>query len=183
MIKLHGTTILAVRYNGRTTMAADGQATAGDIVLKSNVRKIRKFLDGKIIVGFAGSVADATSLLDFFEKKINTTKNMERAAVALAKEWRTNRIFGKLEAELLLADKDNILLLSGSGDVIEAENNSLAIGSGGQYALAASKALMYAYNAFDIPENASLIARKSLEIASEICIYTNNNIIVEEVIG
>jgi ATP-dependent HslUV protease, peptidase subunit HslV len=184
MSDAHGTTILAVRYNGYTAMAADGQVTAGSIVLKSNVRKIKKFLGGKVLVGFAGSVADATALLDYFEKRINATKDMEKAAVALAKEWRTNKAYSRmLEAELLLADKDNILLLSGAGDVISAEHNSLAIGSGGQYALAASKALMYAYDIFDNPVNAALVARKSLEIASEICIYTNGNIIVEEVSG
>ena len=185
MSNAHGTTILAVRYNGHTAMAADGQVTAGDIVLKSNVRKIKKFLGGKVLVGFAGSVADATALLDYFEKRINATKDMEKAAVALAKEWRMNKAYSRmLEAELLLADKDNILLLSGAGDVISAEHESLAIGSGGQYALAASKALMYACDTgFDNPVNAALVARKSLEIASEICIYTNGNIIVEEVSG
>jgi ATP-dependent HslUV protease subunit HslV len=175
-----GTTILAVRYNGHTAMACDGQATHGDTILKSNVRKIRKYNEGKILVGFAGSIADAVTLLEFFEKKLFTLKDLEKAAVALAKEWRTNKIYHNLEADLLLADKDNILLLSGNGDVIEAEGNSLAIGSGGQYALAASKAFMRI-----VPEefHASIIARSSLEIASEICIYTNSNIIVEEIIG
>jgi ATP-dependent HslUV protease subunit HslV len=183
MSDLHGTTILAVRYNGQTAMAADGQVTAGTIVLKSNVRKIKKFLGGKVLVGFAGSVADATALLDFFEKRINATKDMEKAAVALAKEWRMNKIFNRLEAELLLADKDKIIFLSGGGDVISAEHESLAIGSGGQYALAASRAYLYVCDTFDHPVNAALVARKSLQIASEICIYTNGNIIVEEVSG
>ncbi len=177
---IHGTTILAVRHGGRTAMACDGQATHGDTIMKSNVKKIKTFLDGQVLVGFAGSVADAVTLLEFFEKKINSTKDLKRASVALAREWRTNKIYGRLEADLLLADKNTILLLSGNGDVIEAEGESLAIGSGGMYALAASKAFMQT-----VPEevNASLIARKSLEIASEICIYTNNNIIVEEVRG
>ena len=139
------------------------------------------------MVGFAGSVADAVTLLEFFEKKINSTKDLKKAAVALAREWRTNKIYGRLEADLLLADKDTILLLSGNGDVIEAEGESLAIGSGGMYALAASKAFLECC-ASD-PEgiltfsSAGRIAERSLLIASNICIYTNDKIIVEEVYG
>ena len=178
MSEFHGTTILAVRYNGRTAMAADGQVTAGDIVVKSNVRKIKTFLDGAVLAGFAGSVADATALLDFFEKRIKATKDMEKAAVALAKEWRMNKVYSRLNAELLLADKDEIILLGSEGDVIAAEGSTLAIGSGGQYALAASRAYL---RMKDEHFTAIEIARNSLQIASEICIYTNSNIIVEEV--
>ena len=177
MGKFRSTTVLAVRKDNIVAMAADGQVTLGNAVMKSHAKKIRKIYDDKILLGFAGSTADAFSLFDKFEAKVSEYRgNIVRASVELAKEWRTDKALRRLEAMLITADKDNILIISGSGDVVEPDYGIAAIGSGGNYALAAARAYM---------ENPKLsaveIAKKSLEIAADICIYTNNSIIVEEV--
>ncbi len=174
--KIRSTTVVAVKKDGHVAMAGDGQVTAGNTVMKGNARKVRKIYGGKIITGFAGSVADAFTLFDKFESKIKEFNgDLERAAVELAKLWRTERSLQKLEALLLVADKDRILLISGDGNVIEPENDVLAIGSGGNYAYAAALAYLESSN-----YSAKEIAEKSLKIAGDICIYTNNHITVEE---
>ena len=174
--RIRSTTVVAVKRNGHVAMAGDGQVTAGNTVMKGNARKVRKIYDGKIITGFAGSVADAFTLFDRFESKIKEFYgDLTRAAVELAKLWRTEKMLQKLEALLLVADKDKILLISGDGNVIEPENDVLAIGSGGNYAYSAALAYL---DASDL--SAREIAEKSLKIAGDICIYTNNNITVEE---
>lgn len=176
-MEFRGTTILAVRKGGKTAMAGDGQVTLDKTVMKGHARKVRKIYDGKILVGFAGATADAFTLFEKFEGKLKEFNgDMTRSAVELAKEWRTDRALRRLEAMLLAADSNKILLISGTGDVVEPDEDALAIGSGGNYAYAASLALLRA----DVAMEASEIARKSLEIASQICIYTNDNIIVEE---
>lgn len=176
MIKIRSTTVLAVRKDNKVAMAADGQVTLGNAVMKSQAKKIRKIYDDKILLGFAGSTADAFSLFDKFEAKLSEYRgNLLRASVELAKEWRTDKILRRLEAMLITADKDNILIISGSGDVIEPDLGVAAIGSGGNFALAAARAYMDSSNL-----SAAEIAKKSLEIAADICIYTNNVIIVEE---
>ena len=170
------TTVIAVRKNGKVAMAGDGQVTMGNTVMKGNARKVRRIYDGKVITGFAGATADAFTLFDKFEEKLKTFNgDLTRAAVELAKLWRTERSMSKLEALLLVADKDKILLISGSGDVIEPENDILAIGSGGNYAYAAAMAYMESSTL-----SAREIAEKSLAIAGQICIYTNSNVICEE---
>ncbi|MBQ5907745.1 MAG: ATP-dependent protease subunit HslV [Treponema sp.] len=174
--RIRSTTVVAVKRNGHVAMAGDGQVTAGNTVMKGNARKVRKIYDDKIITGFAGSVADAFTLFDRFESKIKEFNgDLTRAAVELAKLWRTEKMLQKLEALLLVADKDKILLISGDGNVIEPENDVLAIGSGGNYAYSAALAYL---DASDL--SAREIAEKSLKIAGDICIYTNNNITVEE---
>ena len=174
--KIRSTTVVAVKKDGHVAMAGDGQVTAGNTVMKGNARKVRKIYGDKIITGFAGSVADAFTLFDKFESKIKEFNgDLERAAVELAKLWRTERSLQKLEALLLVADKDRILLISGDGNVIEPENDVLAIGSGGNYAYAAALAYLESSN-----YSAKEIAEKSLKIAGDICIYTNNHITVEE---
>lgn len=174
--KIRSTTVIAVKKNGHVAMAGDGQVTAGNTVMKGNAHKVRKIYDGKIITGFAGSVADAFTLFDLFESKIKEFNgDLTRAAVELAKKWRTERSLQKLEALLLVADQSKILLISGDGNVIEPENDVLAIGSGGNYAYAAALAYLESSEL-----SASEIARKSLKIAGDICIYTNNNITIEE---
>lgn len=176
-MEFRGTTILAVRKGGKTAMAGDGQVTLDKTVMKGHARKVRKIYDGKILVGFAGATADAFTLFEKFEGKLKEFNgDMTRSAVELAKEWRTDRALRRLEAMLLAADSNKILLISGTGDVVEPDEDTLAIGSGGNYAYAASLALLRA----DVAMEASEIARRSLEIASQICIYTNDNIIVEE---
>lgn len=174
--KIRSTTVVAVKRNGCVAMAGDGQVTNGQTVMKGNARKVRKIYDGKIITGFAGSVADAFTLFDKFESKVKEFNgDITRAAVELAKLWRTDRSLSKLEALLLVADKSKILLISGDGNVIEPENDVIAIGSGGNYAYSAALAYM------DSSElSAREIAERSLKIAGDICIYTNNNITVEE---
>jgi len=175
---MHSTTILAVRKNGKTAMAGDGQVTLGDTTMKGNARKVRTLNDGKILIGFAGATADAFTLFEHFEAKVKTYGgDIARAAVELAKEWRTDRMLRKLEAMLLVADRDKLLLISGTGDVVEPEKGAIAIGSGGNYAYAAALAYLESDEL-----SAAEVARKSLEIAAGICIYTNNNIIVEEVV-
>ncbi len=174
-VKIRSTTILAVRRNGQVAMAGDGQCTLGDTVCKGNSRKVRKIYDGKILTGFAGSVADAFTLLDRFEEKIKTYNgDLMRSAVELAKAWRTDRSLQKLEAMLLVADKDHILLISGDGNVIEPEKDAIAIGSGGNFAYSAALAYL---DSSDL--SAKEIVERSLHIAGSICIYTNENITVE----
>ena len=174
--KIRSTTILAVRKDGHVAMAGDGQCTLGETVCKGNSRKVRKIYDGKILTGFAGSVADAFTLLDKFEVKVKEYNgDIMRASVELAKLWRTERSLQKLEAMLLVADKDKILLISGDGNVIEPEKDAIAIGSGGNYAYSAALAYL---DSSDL--SAREIAERSLHIAGSICIYTNENITVEE---
>ena len=173
-----GTTICAVKRNGEIALAGDGQVTMGQsTILKGGARKVRRIYGGKVVVGFAGSVADAFALSEKFEDKLTQfSGNLPRAAVELAQDWRTDKAMRKLEAMLLCADKDNLMLVSGTGEVIEPDDGVLAIGSGGNYALAAARAL---YQNTEL--SASEIAEKALRIASEICVFTNGNIIVETV--
>lgn len=174
--KIRSTTVLAIKKDGKVAMAGDGQVTMGETVMKGNARKVRKIFDGKVLTGFAGATADAFTLFDKFEAKLKEFNgDITRSAVELAKQWRTDRSLSKLEALLLVANSEKILLISGSGDVIEPETDILAIGSGGNYAYAA--ALAYSENG---NMSAREIAEKSLKIAGNICIYTNNNVIVEE---
>ena len=174
--KIRSTTVVAVKRNGCVAMAGDGQVTNGQTVMKGNAKKVRKIYDGKIITGFAGSVADAFTLFDKFESKVKEFNgDITRAAVELAKMWRTDKALRNLEALLLVANKEKILLISGNGDVIEPENDVLAIGSGGNYAYSAALAYLESSN-----YSAKEIAEKSLKIAGDICIYTNNHITVEE---
>lgn len=174
--KIRSTTVIAVKKNGTVAMAGDGQVTMGNTVMKSNARKVRRMYDGKVLTGFAGATADAFTLFDKFEDRLKEYGgDITRAAVELAKMWRTDRSLSKLEALLLVANKDKILLISGSGDVIEPETDILAIGSGGNYAYAAALAYMESSNL-----SARDIAERSLKIAGNICIYTNNHITVEE---
>ncbi len=176
-MKLKGTTILAVSRNGEMAMAGDGQVTMGEsVVMKGNARKVRRLLGGQVICGFAGSTADAFTLEERFEGKLREFGgDITRSAVELAKDWRTDRALRRLEAMLLVMDREKILVLSGNGDVIEPEGGAIAIGSGGNYAYAAAKAYL---DGSDL--GAAEIARRSLEIAGDICVYTNHNIIVEE---
>ena len=175
-IKIRSTTILAVRKDGKVAMAGDGQCTLGETVCKGNSRKVRKIYDGKILTGFAGSVADAFTLLDKFESEVKEYNgDLMRSAVELAKAWRTDRSLQKLEAMLLVADKEKILLISGDGNVIEPESDAIAIGSGGNYAYSAALAYL---DSSDL--TAKEIAERAVHIAGRICIYTNENIIVEE---
>lgn len=174
---IHATTILAVQHNGQVAIGGDGQATLGNTIAKSNVRKIRKLQDGKVIVGFAGSTADAFTLLDRFDEKLNAFGgNMKRAAIELAKDWRTDRFLRRLEAMLITASKDDMLILSGTGDVIEPDHQVAAIGSGAMYAQSAALAM----KKFAPHMSAEEIVRESLHIAADICIYTNHNLIVEK---
>lgn len=175
-MKTRSTTILAVKRDGSVVLGGDGQVTMGNTVMKGNTKKIRKIFNDKIITGFAGSTADAFTLLELFEKKINEySGDIKRSAVELAKEWRTNKMLRNLEALLLVADKKNILLVSGNGDVIEPEEDAIAIGSGGNYAYASALALLR-----NTKLSAREIVERSLEIAGQICIYTNKNFTVEE---
>ena len=175
MESFHGTTIVCVRRFGRVALGGDGQVTLGDKVMKGNARKVRVLREGKILAGFAGSTADAFTLFEYFEKKLDQHGKLNRAAIELAKDWRTDRMLRRLEALLCVADKEQSLLISGTGDVIEPERDLLAIGSGGAYAQAAAQALL---------DNTKLGARsiveKALEIAGEICIYTNRSVTIEE---
>ena len=174
--KIRSTTILCVRKNGKVAMAGDGQCTLGETVCKGNSRKVRKIYDKKILTGFAGSVADAFTLLDRFETKVKEFNgDLMRSAVELAKAWRTDRSLQKLEAMLLVADVNTTLLISGDGNVIEPEKDAIAIGSGGNYAYSAALAYLDCSSL-----SAREIAEKSRRIAGDICIYTNNNITIEE---
>jgi ATP-dependent HslUV protease, peptidase subunit HslV len=175
MSGFHGTTILCVRRSGKVAIGGDGQVTMGDKVMKGNARKVRRLHDGRVLAGFAGGTADAFTLFEYFEKKLQQYGNLTRAAIELAKDWRTDRMLRRLEALLCVADSSQSLLISGTGDVIEPEHDLIAIGSGGAYAQAAAQALF---------ENTELDARsiveKSLAIAGDICIYTNQRITIEE---
>jgi ATP-dependent HslUV protease subunit HslV len=175
-MEFHGMTVIAVSRNGKTVMAGDGQVTTGDTIMKATAKKVRRLGDGKIIAGFAGSVADAFTLFERFEIKLRESNGvLSKAAIELAKDWRMDRALRRLEALLMVADANGILLLSGSGEVIQPDESIMAIGSGGNYALSAARAL---YRNTEL--GAKEIAVKSLEIAGEICIYTNSNITVEE---
>ena len=172
----HATTIVSVRREGRVAIAGDGQVTLGNTVMKANARKVRRLgKDGRILAGFAGAAADAFTLFELFESKLEKHGQLTRAAVELAKDWRTERRFGKLEALLAVADSDTSLIISGTGDVIEPEDGLIAIGSGGPFALSAARALL-AHTAMD----ARTVAIEALNIAGDICIYTNRNVVVEE---
>lgn len=173
----HGTTILAVRKNGKAVIAGDGQVTMGQVVVKSNARKVRKLLDGSVIIGFAGATADAMTLYERLETKLEQyPAQLTRACVELAKDWRTDKYLRRLEAMMAVSDKNVSLILSGTGDVLETEDGLIGIGSGGNYALAAARALM------DHPDlSAEEVALKAMHIAADLCIYTSHNIIVETV--
>ena len=175
MEQYRGTTILSVRRNGRVAIGGDGQVTMGDKIMKGNARKVRRLRNGNVLAGFAGGTADAFTLFDFFEQKLEQFGQLQRAAIELAKDWRSDRALRRLEALLCVADRERSLLISGTGDVIEPERELLAIGSGGAYAQAAAQALL---------ENTELEARdiveKSLAIAGTICIYTNTQLTIEE---
>jgi ATP-dependent HslUV protease subunit HslV len=171
----HGTTIVCVRRGGKVALGGDGQVTLGTQVMKGNARKVRRLHDGKVLAGFAGGTADAFTLFEYFEAKLDKHGNLTRAAIELAKDWRTDRMLRRLEALLIVADKTQSFLISGTGDVIEPERDLLAIGSGGPYAQAAATALI------DNTElDARAIVTKALEIAADICIYTNREITIEE---
>lgn len=175
----HATTIFAIHHNGKCAMAGDGQVTFGNaVIMKHSARKVRRLYNGKVIAGFAGSVADAFTLFEKFEGRLEEYNgNLQRAAVELAKEWRSDKVLRQLEAMLIVMNEDYLLLISGTGEVIEPDDGILAIGSGGNYALSAGRALKrYAGDHLTAKE----IAKSALEIAGEICVYTNNNIIVEE---
>lgn len=178
MEQFRGTTIVAVKRDGKIAVAGDGQVTMGqNVVMKSNAKKVRRIFNDKVVVGFAGGVADAFSLCNRFEDMLNKFNgNLMRSAVELAVAFRTDEIMRKLEALLIVADKENLLIISGNGEVIEPDNGICAIGSGGNYAMAAATALMQ-----NTELSAKQIAEKSLKIAGDICIFTNGNIIVEEV--
>ena len=178
MQTIHATTILAVLHNGQVAIGGDGQATMGNTIAKSNVKKIRKLQDGKILVGFAGSTADAFTLLDRFDEKLNAHGgNMKRAAIELAKDWRTDRFLRRLEAMLITINKEEILIVSGTGDVLEPDNQVAAIGSGAMYAQSAALALKK-----HAPHlSAEDMVKEALTIAADICIYTNHNLVIEKI--
>ncbi|MHA7135785.1 ATP-dependent protease subunit HslV [Rossellomorea arthrocnemi] len=179
MEQFHATTIFAVQHKGKCAMSGDGQVTFGNaVVMKHTAKKVRKLFNGKVLAGFAGSVADAFTLSEKFEGKLQEFNgNLPRAAVELAKEWRSDKVLRKLEAMLIVMDENHLLLISGTGEVIEPDDGILAIGSGGNYALSAGRALkQYAGDQLSARE----IAQSSLQIAADICVYTNNQIIVEE---
>lgn len=174
--EFHATTILAVRRDGKVALGGDGQVTMGETVMKGSAQKVRKLRDGKVLAGFAGSVADAFTLFEKFEEKLERfPSNLPRAAVELAKDWRSDRVLRRLEALLAVADAQHMFLLSGDGNVIEPDDEVVAVGSGGSYALAAARALK-AHSDLAAPE----IVRRGLEIAADICVYTNQNITVLE---
>jgi len=176
MAKFRSTTVLAIVKDGKVAIGADGQATFGNTVAKSNVRKVRKLQDGKVVIGFAGSTADAFTLMERFEEKLNSYGgNMKRAAIELAKDWRTDRYLRRLEAMMVVANKEEVLIISGTGDVIEPDHQIAAIGSGSMYAQSAAVALKkHAPNL-----SAEEIVTESLHIAADICIYTNHNLVIE----
>ena len=176
MEKIKATTVLGIIHNGKIALGADGQATMGNTIAKTNVRKVRKLADGKIIAGFAGSTADAFTLIERFEEKLSAYgNNMKRAAIELAKDWRTDRYLRKLEAMIITANNDEILIISGTGDVLEPDQQIASIGSGSMYAQSAALAL----KKFAPHLSAEEMVRESLSIAADICIYTNHNLIIE----
>ena len=177
-MEIHGTTICAVRKGGQVAIAGDGQATSGEggVVIKGNCRKVRRLYNGRIIVGFAGSKADAFTLFELFEGKLKQHNgDLTRAAVELAKQWRTDKTLRNLNAMMLTSDGDKLFMITGSGDVLDPEGDAMGIGSGGNYALAAARAFIEA----GVDWSAEEIARRSVGIAADICIYTNHNIITE----
>jgi ATP-dependent HslUV protease subunit HslV len=175
MEQFRGTTIVSVRRNGKVAIAGDGQVSVGNTIMKGNARKVRRLADGRVIAGFAGGTADAFTLFELFESKLEQYGNLTRAAIELAKDWRMDRRLRRLEALLCVADEESSFIISGNGDVIEPENDLMAIGSGGPFAQSAALALL---------QNTQLEAReiveKALLIAADICVYTNQNILVEE---
>src|SRR3954449_4555721 len=171
----HGTTIVAVRRNGAVAMGGDGQVTLGNTVMKGNARKVRRLYNDKVLAGFAGGTADAFTLFERFEGKLEKYGNLTRAAIDLAKDWRSDRYLRRLEALLLVGDTKNLFVISGNGDVIEPEHDLVAIGSGGPFAQAAARAL-----ADNTGLSAREIVEKGLNIAADICIYTNRNLVIEE---
>ncbi|MBB3861806.1 ATP-dependent HslUV protease subunit HslV [Novosphingobium hassiacum] len=182
LIQWHGTTIIGVKKNGRTVIAGDGQVSMGNTVMKPNARKVRRIgaLDesgkGKVIAGFAGATADAFTLFERLERKLEQHRGqLMRAAVELAKDWRTDKYLRNLEALMIVADAETMLILTGNGDVLEPEGGIAAIGSGGNYALAAAKALD------DYEDDAEKIARRAMQVAAEVCVFTNDRVTVEEV--
>ena len=174
MEHFRGTTILSVRRNGVVAVGGDGQVSMGNTVMKANARKVRRLHDGKVLAGFAGGTADAFTLFERFEAKLQQHGNLTRAAIELAKDWRTDRLLRRLEALLCVADRDKSLIISGNGDVIEPENDLMAIGSGGPYAQAAARALLE-----NTELDAPAIVEKGLLIAADICVYSNRNIAIE----
>jgi ATP-dependent HslUV protease subunit HslV len=179
MEKIKSTTVLAIQHNGQIAIGADGQATMGNTVAKSNVRKIRKLKDGKVVVGFAGSTADAFSLMEKFEEKLAAfSGSVERAAIELAKDWRTDRYLRRLEAMMIAISKTDLFIISGTGDVLKPDNDIAAIGSGSMYAQSAALALKK-----HAPHlTARQMVEEALHIAADICIYTNHNLIIEEIV-
>jgi len=174
----HGTTILAVRKNGKTVIAGDGQVSMGQTIVKGQAKKVRRVAGGRVVAGFAGATADAFTLLERLEAKLEQyPEQLARACVDLAKDWRTDRYLRRLEAMLLVADKDQIFTVTGVGDVLEPEEGIAAIGSGGAFALAAARALA------DYEADAEAVARKAMKIAAAICVYTNDNLTVETIGG
>jgi ATP-dependent HslUV protease, peptidase subunit HslV len=175
MEQFHGTTIVSVRRNGVVVIGGDGQVTLGNTVMKGNARKVRRLYEGKVLAGFAGGTADAFTLFERFEAKLQQYGNLTRAAIELAKDWRTERSLRRLEALLCVADAKSSLIISGNGDVIEPEDDLMAIGSGGPYAQSAALALIK-----NTDLSARAIVEQSLNIAADICIYTNRNVTIEE---
>jgi len=174
--QFRGTTILSVRRNGKVIVGGDGQVSMGNTVMKGNARKVRRLYDGRVIAGFAGGTADAFTLFERFEAKLEKhSGNLTRSAVELAKDWRTDRMLRRLEALLVVADKESSLIITGNGDVIEPENSLMAIGSGGPFAQAAARALLE-----NSDHDARTIVEKALGIAADICVFTNHNLTIEE---
>jgi len=177
MKEIHSTTIIGLVHNGQAAMGGDGQVTLGQTVMKHNARKVRKLFNNTVLAGFAGASADAFTLMERFEDKLDQYKgNLSRAAVELAKDWRTDKYLRRLEAMLAVVSKEKALIISGNGDVIEPDDNIVAIGSGGSYALAAAKMLIKHTNL-----SAKEIVEEALNTAADICIYTNRNIVIEEI--
>ena len=176
MIPWHGTTIIGVKTGGKTVIAGDGQVSMGNTVMKPNARKVRRIGDGSVIAGFAGATADAFTLFERLEKKLEQYRGqLMRAAVELAKDWRTDKYLRNLEALMIVADAETMLILTGNGDVLEPEGGIAAIGSGGNYALAAAKALS------DYEDDAEKIARRAMQVAAEVCVFTNDRVTVETI--
>jgi len=175
-MKLRSTTILGVRHKGKVALAGDGQVTYGEAVLKMNARKVRKLYKDTVIVGFAGASADAITLFEKFEQRLEQYRgNFSRASVELAKEWRTDRYLRRLEAQIIVMDNEKTFLISGTGDVVEPDDGIIAIGSGGGFAMAAARALVHHSNL-----TARQIVEEAMAIAADICIYTNKNLVIEE---
>lgn len=174
--QFHGTTILAIRRNGKATLGGDGQLSYGETVVKAGGKKIRRLYEGKVLAGFAGGIADALALFDLFEKKLSEYHgDITRAAIEMAKEWRTDRNLRRLEADLIVMNKEKMFLISGQGEIIEPDDDVIGLGSGGAYALAAARALLK-----HTKLSAKEICRTALETAADICVYTNRNLTIEE---